>query len=126
MAQAYAQKGLFDRALDQARAAERFEPADVALQGDIGYILAVAGRRTEAVKVAEDLAGRYPAEEDAAFAAAIVYAGLQDATRAFLWLDRARERRDPALADVKVDLRLDSLRADPRFDTLLASVGLAR
>ena len=41
-----------------------------------------------------------------------------------VWLERAWERRNPAIADLKVDPRFDSVRGDPRFDALLKRAGL--
>jgi hypothetical protein len=96
----------------------------VSQEGQYGHILAVAGRREEALKVATGLIGRYDQGVDGAAAGvAAIYAGLNDTDRAFEWLDRARKLRDPALASLTVDATYDGLRADPRFAKLAASLG---
>jgi hypothetical protein len=48
--------------------------------------------------------------------------GEKDA--AFHWLDKAVADRSGSVRYLKVEPRLDPLRGDPRFDSLLARVGL--
>jgi TolB-like protein/Tfp pilus assembly protein PilF len=126
LAEAYAHRGAYDQALAETELARGLGGAGVELTADIGYILAVAGRRDEAVKVAEQLAAQYGSGQDgAATGAATVYAGLRDVERTMEWLERAWEKRDPAIADLKVDPRFDGVRADARFVALLKRAGLA-
>jgi hypothetical protein len=49
---------------------------------------------------------------------------LGETDRAFEWLDRAVEERSSDLVYLKVDPKLDRLRADPRFGKLLRMVTL--
>lgn len=46
------------------------------------------------------------------------YARLGEKDAALAWLERAYEERDPALGDINVGVRFDSLRSDPRFKDL--------
>lgn len=55
---------------------------------------------------------------------ALVYAALAENDQAFAWLDQAVAARDENLPLLKVDPRVDGLRADARFAGLLRSVGL--
>jgi serine/threonine-protein kinase len=55
---------------------------------------------------------------------AAIHAGLGDRNKAFDWLEKAYRDRDQELAIIKVDPWLDSLRSDPRFDTLLRKMKL--
>jgi DNA-binding winged helix-turn-helix (wHTH) protein/TolB-like protein/Tfp pilus assembly protein PilF len=57
---------------------------------------------------------------------ALLYVALKDTNSAFDWLNRARQAHTWNLMYVRVDPRLDTLRGDPRFDSLLASMGLQR
>ncbi|OFW11608.1 MAG: hypothetical protein A3H96_24895 [Acidobacteria bacterium RIFCSPLOWO2_02_FULL_67_36] len=125
LAEIYALQGQYGRALAEAERAAPQDPRDLELQADLGYIRAVAGRRADALKVRDDLVRRANANEStAAGGVAIIYVGLGDADRAFEWLARARDLRDPWIEYLKVDPRFDRLRADRRFPPLLASVGL--
>ena len=55
---------------------------------------------------------------------AMVYVALNNSDRAFHWLDRACEVRPWRLVYLKVEPRLDPLRADPRFTAIAARMGL--
>jgi serine/threonine protein kinase/tetratricopeptide (TPR) repeat protein len=53
-----------------------------------------------------------------------LYAELGDKEQAFRWLNTACQERDAALAGLKTDFSLDSIRSDPRFAELVRKVGL--
>ncbi len=126
LAEAYALRGTYDRALAEAERAAVLGD-DAGSRADVGFIHAMAGRRAEALKVVKDLMDRSGRNEDgAAGGVAVVYAGLGDRDQAFVWLDRSRKLLDPVVGDLKVDPRFDKLRADSRFAKLLATVGLAQ
>jgi TolB-like protein/DNA-binding winged helix-turn-helix (wHTH) protein len=56
---------------------------------------------------------------------ATIYAGLGEKDRAFDFLERAYQERSLEISwHLKADLRIDNLRSDPRFETLLRRVGL--
>jgi hypothetical protein len=56
---------------------------------------------------------------------ATIYAGLGDKNRAFEFLEKAYQERSPDVPYfIKADLRIDSLRTDPRFQDLLRRMGL--
>jgi serine/threonine-protein kinase len=126
LAEALIQQGAHDRALAELDAAA---PAaeDVVVRANIGHIFAVTGRRAEALAIANELTERYRKNDPAAAGAVVfVFVGLRDNDRAFEWLDRAVQLHDPWIAYLKVEPRFDSLRPDPRFASLLASMGLAQ
>lgn len=62
--------------------------------------------------------------EHAAYAIAAVYAWWNDPDQAFPWLERAVAQHDTALVTVKYDPLLRNLHSDPRFNELLAKLGL--
>ena len=58
------------------------------------------------------------------FYVALVYAGLQEKENALDWLEKAFQDRSNAMVFLKVDPELDGLRSLPRFQSLLAQLGL--
>jgi len=57
---------------------------------------------------------------------AIAFANLGDLDRAFAWLDRAKEQRDPEmLMEIRSDYLVGPLRADPRYRRLLGNLNLS-
>jgi serine/threonine-protein kinase len=81
---------------------------------------ALAGRRGEARRLLDELLRGAPAAYVSAYDVALVHHALGDVDQAFRWLDKAFEARDTnGLPALKVDPRLASLRADPRFVDLL-------
>jgi tetratricopeptide (TPR) repeat protein len=125
LAEVYAFQRQYVRALAEAEGAAAAGPRDLEIRADLGYIRAVAGRRADAVRLREEMVRRANAKEDtAAGGVAIISLGLGDSERAFEWLGRARDLRDPWLEFIKVDPRFDPLRSDPRFGRLLTSMGL--
>ena len=55
---------------------------------------------------------------------AIIYAGLGQKNDALAWLQKAYEERSGGLLLLKVDAIFDSLKSEPRFQNLLARIGL--
>ena len=56
---------------------------------------------------------------------ATIDAGLGDKNRAFEFLEKAFQEKSPDIPYfLKADLRLDTLRSDPRFQDLVRRVGL--
>ena len=59
-----------------------------------------------------------------AYTIGALYAELGDKDQAFRWLNTAYQEHDWLLGDLKTNLLLDSIRADPRFAELVRKVGL--
>ena len=55
---------------------------------------------------------------------ALVYAWRGEKNKAFEWLDKAYQRRDMGLSEVKLHRELDSLRGDPRYKALLSKMNM--
>jgi tetratricopeptide (TPR) repeat protein len=120
------------QALEQQRkykeAIAEFEKANTlfgkAWDSSLGHAYAVAGRTRDAQKVLDEMMGRSEKEYVPSDAIALIYAGLGEKDRAFVWLNRAENERQPWLVLLKVDPRFDALRSDPRFKDLVRGVGL--
>jgi TolB-like protein/Tfp pilus assembly protein PilF len=127
LADGYSQKRDYNRALAEIRRAGELGDRSLELQAKAGYIHAVFGRRAAALNVATDLVNRNRKSGEAtAGGVAAIYAALNDKERAFEWLQRAVEAREPSVAYVLVDPVWDNLRSDPRFERVLVSVGVPR
>ncbi len=61
--------------------------------------------------------------DDAGLQIAIVYAQAGDRDKAFEWLERAFQQRDPGLIELESDPELEPLRDDPRFRSLQDRIG---
>ncbi|MBK9214177.1 MAG: hypothetical protein IPM59_01030 [Chloracidobacterium sp.] len=59
-----------------------------------------------------------------AFRIAVDYARLGDKDKAFEYLNKAYDQREPQIAELKIRLPLSSLRDDPRFKDLVKRVGI--
>ena len=62
---------------------------------------------------------------EAAYQVAEMCAFRGEADRAFEWLERTREQRDPGIVYMKMDVLLRNLHADPRWQPFLQNMGMA-
>lgn len=90
----------------------------------LGYALAMAGRRDEALGVLKELGGMYKKRKSLAQYQAAVYAGLGDKDQAFAWLEKGFQARNATLVFLVTDLTFDPLRSDPRYADVLRRMGL--
>jgi adenylate cyclase len=89
----------------------------------LGAAYAGAGRRSEALKVLDNLKEQSYHRYVDPVAFVTIYAGLGDYDQAFQWMDEAYRERDGILVTLKSAL-WDPLRSDPRFQAIYKKVGL--
>lgn len=92
--------------------------------GGAGWIYAVAGRRKDALDIAEKFKKLSSQAYVDQYWPAAIYAGLGDKNRAFESLERGYEQHSATLIYLKIDAYWDSLRSDPRFQDLVRRMGL--
>ncbi len=123
---AYQQKSMFEEALTQFRRVESLPGlyAPTMAQADIAQLLAVSGNSREAEQILDELLLQAKSEFVSPYDIAVIYSGLGRRDEAFAWLGRAVEQRPFWLSLIKVDPRLEILRADPRFVEVLRQLRL--
>lgn len=90
----------------------------------LAHAYALSGRRADAEKILHDLERQSKERYVSSYAMASVYAALDDKDKAFEWLEKAYAERDLDLVwNFRCDQRIDSLRSDPRFASLLRRIG---
>ncbi|MBI4751148.1 MAG: winged helix-turn-helix domain-containing protein [Acidobacteria bacterium] len=124
LGQAYVQKGMYPEAILEFQKVTQSGDEPWVL-GSLGHVYGISGNRGEAQKLLEQLKKQstrsyFPPEEIAK-----IYIGLGEKDQAVAWLEKAFEKRSDHLVFVKVDPVWDSLRADPRFSSLMQRIGLA-
>jgi tetratricopeptide (TPR) repeat protein len=123
LAQAYERLGQTALALDVFNTAARLCGGNSKTLSGRGYTLARAGMTEAACEVLDTLEAVGRERYVPPYALALVHAGLDRASEAMAWLDRAYEARDVHLVFLPVDTKWDGLREDGRFRALLARCG---
>ncbi len=85
-------------------------------------VLAAVGRREEALGVLKEVLGRRAKQWVSPYEIAIVYSWLEDFDSSFYWLAQAEREHAVGFTFVRVDPRLEPLRSDPRFESLLRGI----
>ena len=123
---AYEALGRRSEAIPEYQKAIELSKGDQDPVAALAHAYAAAGRRTEAETMLAALQRRSSQGYVSPYLIATIYAGLGDKDRAFAFLDKAREERCWDVAwQIKADPRIDNLRSDPRFQSLLRSVGMS-
>jgi TolB-like protein/DNA-binding winged helix-turn-helix (wHTH) protein/Flp pilus assembly protein TadD len=125
LAQAYEQTGETDLAIVALTDAARFSGGNSKVISLRGYLLAKAGRATEAREVLSKLEADSHERYVPPYAMALVHAGLGETDELFGWLDNAYAARDVHLIYLPVDPKWDPYRSDPRFAALLRRCGFS-
>jgi adenylate cyclase len=126
LAHAYIYEGRYGEAL---KIPEVANPTDMNGLITKAEILVRSGDRAGGLKILSDLEhnGRNPGASHDYIPPGVLgyaYAMAGEKEQAFAWLEKGYQVHDPALANLKVDPGIDSLRDDPRYLDLLQKVGL--
>jgi len=113
-------------AISEYRKAIEMSGGDHDATSSLAHAYAAIGRRAEADKILRDFEQRARNGDASPYIVATVYAGLGKKDKAFEFLEKAVNDRSLEISGhISADLRIDSLRSDPRFHQLLQRVGLA-
>jgi TolB-like protein/DNA-binding SARP family transcriptional activator/Tfp pilus assembly protein PilF len=118
----YAQMGKFSEAIAEA---ERSGPTDSLIcLTELAYARARAGDTADANALLQNLQQRAERAYVPAYDFAIIYTALGKNEQALGWLKKAYNEHGWPLCVLAVEPRLDPLRSDSRFQSLLSKVGL--
>ncbi|MEW6511241.1 MAG: protein kinase [Bacteroidota bacterium] len=123
---AYQGKGMIDEAITENRLWGELMGKGIEAALGLAQCYAAAGRQEEALRTMAAIDAAEYAVGNHYRGAAMTYAPLGMADQAFEALERAYELKAESLCNLKVDPKMDRLRPDPRFLTLLRRVGLEK
>ena len=122
---AYTQKGMHEEAIAEFQKAGNLEDQAETV-GELGYVYAVSGKRSQAQEALYDLKERSERAFVSPYNLAKVFVGLGEKDLTFEFLEKAYEERSEWLIWLKVDPKLDSIRSDSRFRKLMQRIGFER
>jgi tetratricopeptide (TPR) repeat protein len=120
-AQCYARRQMWPEAIEEM---QRIPAAAARGNALLGYMLARAGRTSEARRILGGLLDPSSKMSGGSFEIATVYAGLGENEQAFAWLDKAVD--DRSVVFDYFELILDTLPRDARLDRLRERLGLQK
>jgi tetratricopeptide (TPR) repeat protein len=122
----YQETGMFEEALRRLQKVEALPEhyAPTMIKADIAQLHAVSGNTREAERILAELLQQAKTAFVSPYDIAVIYAGLHRQDAAFAWLEKAVKVRPFWLSLIKVDPRLEALRADTRFGELLRTLRL--
>jgi tetratricopeptide (TPR) repeat protein len=124
MTMSYAAKGMNAEAIHDAERGVALSPDLNLLRALLAVVHAMAGDRTSAEKVLNDLLDRSKQVYVGPTMISWIYANLDEPDAAFDWLEKASSARDCTLAfGIRAPV-YDRISGDPRFEGLLAGLGL--
>jgi eukaryotic-like serine/threonine-protein kinase len=118
------QKSMYKEGIAEFEKALVTFPSNTGALSGLGYAYAVAGRRTVAQKVLDQLTELAKQKYVSPGSRASIYTGLGEKNKAFDWLEKGYEERSLRFSIVKANPIYDPLRSDPRFQDLLRRMNL--
>jgi len=109
----------YDEAIDAARDAVELTEKDPSFVARLGYALASAGLTKDAQTILADLEAAESSQAPA-YPIALTYVRLGDTEKALEWLEKAVEGHAWEVLWMNVDVRVDPLRDERRFQDLLS------
>jgi len=122
----YAAKGMYDEAIAELEAIQAIDSEYFNLDVMLGYAYAKMGRRAESEQILKKLLALEDTQKRKAHEIGFVHVGLGNIDEAFEWFEKSIENREFGAVLLDVQIWLDDVRKDPRFDTLRKKMGLPR
>ena len=117
------QTGDYEKAIAlHGRAIELSDRAPLFVSG-LGYAYGLAGRKSEAQVILDELVEREAEGHAEPYHVAIVHVGIGNDEQAIDWLEKAFAARNSHMLYIKQGAQFDPLRGKPRFETLIRRMG---
>jgi TolB-like protein/DNA-binding winged helix-turn-helix (wHTH) protein/tetratricopeptide (TPR) repeat protein len=120
----YVQAGMSRQALDELEIAAKLSGNNPLYVAQIAVADAVAGRKTEALRIVGQLRRISRTRYVSPYGLAQIYAALNDKEQTFRWLQTAYAERSVWMSYLAVDPVFDHIRSDQRYEDWLRRVGL--
>ena len=125
---AYAMKRMYPQALAEYDKIPNQDKVTAAgnqfVAGTLGWVYAVSGRRTDALKIAQEFRQLSTHAYVDFYWSATVYAGLGDKDEAFRLLEKSYQEHSASMPFLAIDPFWYGVHSDPRYSDLLRRVGL--
>lgn len=119
MSRIYLKKGMLDEAVESATTAAELTRGNSEAIATVGYAHAVAGRIDAARGVIRELENRSATRYVPSYGLAAIYSALGERDKALDLLETSFAERDALMVFLKVDLKWDNMRSEPRFVELM-------
>src|SRR5262249_39802240 len=103
----------------------RLDPKSWVPPALLAHAYAAWGKRDEAQRRLAELKRNAQQRQVDPYTIGVIYAGLGEKEQAFEWFEKSYQARSEEVLFIKVDPRVDRLRADPRYADLLRHLNLA-
>ncbi len=117
----YEEKRMYPDAITEFQKAIALSGGNLSWKGSLAHTYAVAGRKSEAIQILNELKDESKHHFVPARSFALVYAGLGDNEQALTWLEKAYAEGDEV--DLKMMRQFDPLRSDPGYQDFLRRIG---
>jgi TolB-like protein/DNA-binding winged helix-turn-helix (wHTH) protein/Flp pilus assembly protein TadD len=120
MGYVYQVTGRYDQALAEYKTAQQITGTTLSYLGDVGRIYALTGRKEEARALLQTSQGYSKNQPQlSAFTLCLIHSSLGDLDEGLKLLQKSIDDREFTATELTHDLRIDNLRADPRFAQVL-------
>ena len=125
LAIAYEGLGKLLEAISEYQNAIELSDGDQDVTASVAHAYAAIGKRAQAQKILRDFEQKSKNAYISPYSIATIYAGLGEKDKAFEFLEKAYQEKSPDISwHLRADLRIDSLRSDPRFQALMQRLAL--
>lgn len=116
--QIYERKGMYAKAITECENAIEKYGRQPPIVATLGVAYSLSGRRREAEVIVNELETSWRRHYFSPVNVALVHTALGNKDRAFFWLAKGVDARDPQMIWLRVEPQFESIHADPRFQAL--------